>query len=44
MTEWKRLHERMTVLNMLFTCFLPTLAAPGSLVFYLKAYKDKESV
>lgn len=42
--DWKQIHSRMITLNMLMTCFLPTLAAPASLFFYLKAYQSDNSV
>lgn len=38
---WQQIQDRATVFSKLFTCFLPTLAAPGSLIFYLKARKDE---
>jgi len=42
--DWKQIHSRMITLNMLMTCFLPTLAAPASLFFYLKAYQSEDPV
>jgi hypothetical protein len=39
--DWNQLHDRAAVFSKLFTCFLPTLAAPGSLIFYLIGHKKR---